>query len=598
MTQREPMGLAMAVRISPVGRQQFFDNQGRVAAGMKLFTYAATTATKLATFTSSTGGVQNANPIVLDSAGRTPSGLWLTDGTLYKFVLAPANDTDPPTSPIWSEDNINAGDATLTSLATSAGAALIGWIYAFSGAVASTVQNWISWQPVNVFGFMTVAQIADVQARTMALDVTAAIQAALDATNTGGEIYFPRGTYKITSTLTVKSGQTLTGTSRGVYSGITGSVLRGNTASLKLLQIQKGSAGVLIQNLMFWGSSTTYLASTVAILMQGSSAAGDSAINGVRIANCGFWRWEKAIYGGDTAVGGFQVSSIHIVDCVLGECLYGAYLDSSNADYWLMDNCTGSCAVNGSIIYVNRGGDIGIRNTTGSGADATTTAFLTINGGSAPIYVERCQAESIKYFLLVNSGGAGARVVMNCCVINGDILFTPQGALMFIACDVTNPVTMSADGRVIDLMSTWTLAGALTLNTNSFAVAEIGVNRPSNTSQVLAKFKAGSSVARLLKSQAGTIAIDSRLATEFCLNITAGTAFTVGNPTVEPDTTPRITIQVKNSSGGAMGVITWDTLYKMSAWTNPANGFSRAIDFQYDGTNWIQISQTGVDVPN
>lgn len=96
----------MAVRIAPDARQQFFDNQGNVLAGGKLFTYLAGTSTKQNTFTTSTGGVANANPIVLDSAGRTPNGVWLTEDILYKFVLAPANDTDPPVSPIWTEDNI------------------------------------------------------------------------------------------------------------------------------------------------------------------------------------------------------------------------------------------------------------------------------------------------------------------------------------------------------------------------------------------------------------------------------------------------------------------------------------------------------------
>lgn len=133
------MGLAMAVKIAPVGRQQFFDNQGRVAAGMKLFTYLATTTTKQATFTTAGGGVQNANPIVLDSAGRTPAGLWLTDGVLYKFVLAPANDTDPPTSPIWTEDNIASNDASLANLANTSnpalGDALIGFKQSNSGGV-------------------------------------------------------------------------------------------------------------------------------------------------------------------------------------------------------------------------------------------------------------------------------------------------------------------------------------------------------------------------------------------------------------------------------------------------------------------------------
>jgi hypothetical protein len=54
----------------------------------------------------------------------------------------------------------------------------------------------------NVFDFMTAAQIADVQARTTTLDVTAAVQAALDSNQA---VYFPAGIYKITATLTGKN---------------------------------------------------------------------------------------------------------------------------------------------------------------------------------------------------------------------------------------------------------------------------------------------------------------------------------------------------------------------------------------------------------
>ena len=96
----------MTVGIAPDARMQFFDDQGNVLAGGLLFTYLAGTTTKRATFTDSTGGVSNQNPIELDAAGRTPDGVWLSQGVAYKFVLAPANDTDPPASPMWSEDEI------------------------------------------------------------------------------------------------------------------------------------------------------------------------------------------------------------------------------------------------------------------------------------------------------------------------------------------------------------------------------------------------------------------------------------------------------------------------------------------------------------
>lgn len=81
----------MAVNLSPVGgvAAQFFDNNGNVLTGGKLFTYAAGTTTPVATFTSSLGTTAHTNPIVLDAAGRVPNGgeIWLTDGVTYKFVL-------------------------------------------------------------------------------------------------------------------------------------------------------------------------------------------------------------------------------------------------------------------------------------------------------------------------------------------------------------------------------------------------------------------------------------------------------------------------------------------------------------------------------
>ena len=80
----------MAVNLSPVGgvAAQFFNNDGVPLAGGLINTYAAGTNTPAATYTSASGSIAHSNPIVLDSAGRVPSGeIWLTDGVSYKFVL-------------------------------------------------------------------------------------------------------------------------------------------------------------------------------------------------------------------------------------------------------------------------------------------------------------------------------------------------------------------------------------------------------------------------------------------------------------------------------------------------------------------------------
>jgi hypothetical protein len=85
----------MAVNLSPIwgAGAQLFDNSGNVLTGGKIYTYAAGTTTPAATYTSSSGITANSNPIILNSAGRVPYEIWLTDGISYKFVLKDSNDT-------------------------------------------------------------------------------------------------------------------------------------------------------------------------------------------------------------------------------------------------------------------------------------------------------------------------------------------------------------------------------------------------------------------------------------------------------------------------------------------------------------------------
>jgi hypothetical protein len=79
-----------AVSLSAFGGvgAQFFDNNGVILTGGKIYTYEAGTTTPLATYTSSSGNTAHTNPIILNSAGRVPSGgeIWIAL-RLYKFVL-------------------------------------------------------------------------------------------------------------------------------------------------------------------------------------------------------------------------------------------------------------------------------------------------------------------------------------------------------------------------------------------------------------------------------------------------------------------------------------------------------------------------------
>ena len=94
----------MTAVLSPVAKQQFFDNNGMPLVGGKLFTYVPSSSTKRASYVDSAGITQNANPIILDFRGE--ANIWVPPNVPYKYVLAPSTDTDPPTHPIWSVDNL------------------------------------------------------------------------------------------------------------------------------------------------------------------------------------------------------------------------------------------------------------------------------------------------------------------------------------------------------------------------------------------------------------------------------------------------------------------------------------------------------------
>lgn len=179
-----------SVNLSPLGGAgwQFFDSNGNPLTGGLLYTYAAGTTTPEATYTTSAGSVANANPIVLDSAGRVVDQIWLTQGVSYKLELKTSLGT-----PIWTKDNIKGvNDVNASGVVYQPGG---------TGAVATTVQAALR-QRISAFDFMTPAQIASVQARDMVQDVTAPLQAFFDACR-GKRGYLPAGTYKKTAQITL-----------------------------------------------------------------------------------------------------------------------------------------------------------------------------------------------------------------------------------------------------------------------------------------------------------------------------------------------------------------------------------------------------------
>src|SRR5574337_856034 len=96
---------------APPPKLQFFvpGTQTPLAGGL-LFTYAAGTTTKQTTYSNADNSTPNTNPIVLDANGQCVC--FLDTSLQYAFTLAPSTDTDPPTNPYWTVDQIGYQDLT------------------------------------------------------------------------------------------------------------------------------------------------------------------------------------------------------------------------------------------------------------------------------------------------------------------------------------------------------------------------------------------------------------------------------------------------------------------------------------------------------
>lgn len=82
----------MPAYLSPLFNEPQSDANGNPLSGGKIFTYVGgSVSTPAATYTSSTGTVPQANPIILNSRGVPDNPIWLTGGAAYKFVLQDAN---------------------------------------------------------------------------------------------------------------------------------------------------------------------------------------------------------------------------------------------------------------------------------------------------------------------------------------------------------------------------------------------------------------------------------------------------------------------------------------------------------------------------
>ena len=128
----------MAGTVMPAPKFVGLDNNANPVSGGKLYTYVAGTTTPQPTYSDVNLTVANANPVILDSAGRATVFL---SGSSYKFVLTDADDVT-----IWTQDNVQAVapfSTNLDILGVAGEAILAGQAcYLSDGSGALTAGRW------------------------------------------------------------------------------------------------------------------------------------------------------------------------------------------------------------------------------------------------------------------------------------------------------------------------------------------------------------------------------------------------------------------------------------------------------------------------
>lgn len=230
--------------------------------------------------------------------------------------------------------------ADLASSATDKGAWLVRWIQAGAGAVA----RWVGDKLRDTVSVKDFGAVGDGSA-----DDTAAIQLALDY---GGQIYFPDGDYRVSSTLSITKQVTL---SAGMGSAwIISTVATGNVIEITGPTPGSGAAKVVIDGLQF---------GTAIVRTAGAYIQVSNGVYNVTISRC---RFERAYIGvRNTGVGGF---GFYVQDCIFYYSVQGSILIDNSAP-----------AVDQILQNINILGPADVSNDSQYGVKVTCAGDLTLN---------------------------------------------------------------------------------------------------------------------------------------------------------------------------------------------------------------------------
>lgn len=584
----------MTTPLLPVPLFRAFDSAGLPLAGGLLYTYAANTLTPKNTYSDAAGVQPNTNPVVLDSTGSAT--IRLIGGDAYKFVLKDSQGTTQWTVDYYQSNYLTQADVAIllnpqTPIEISIGVTPTNYAYPAGH--------------FNRYGNNTTPGTSDM--------TTALQNAYLQLANGGAPLTANAETYLITDTAF-----TITATQyRATIAGI----------SQRTIILNKASAGkptIKITGGQYFDISGLVLIGAAAFPNIGIELVKDGSST-----RCGNGKISKIVC--QTNGGGIHIqdtNTVVIEDYAYwpsGGSAFGGTIDTNGQPYGILADGTG--AVN-SVYLKNI-------NISGLNTVANGGCGIKIDGSSSVSYFQdwkidglNCETGPVATRRALWFRHADAAILENCFTENMQVLFDDgcvycnvqlqAGASGTLVLDGTQALggnsfftihdcsgksftADSANAMICQINNTW----AVSPGDSDSSVQKIRLSTRT-TGSVLEPDVLGAAglqsqkyitSARVTVTYSGTMNVDASAGNSFVITVTDNRAMVVN--VVNPSDGQRITITVKVAAG-AIGTFTWNANIKMTSWTNPANGFNRVLDIEYDSTDavWRQVYQSTADIPN
>jgi hypothetical protein len=639
----------MSVTPSPIGgfAAQFFDNNGVILSGGKIYTYAAGTTTPQATYTSASGVTPHANPIILDSAGRVPGGeIWLTDGLVYKFVIETAtnillgtydnitgvnsnfvnytvqeevitatagqtvfnlttiNYTPGTNSLTVYIDGVNqyVGDSYLetdSDTVTFTSGVHVGGEVKFTTAIQTTTgavdASTVSYDPPFTGAVLTnvenkLAQYVSVKDFGAVGDGVANDTAAiLAAIATGKPIYFPRPSVAYTTSQMINMT-----TPRALFADPE-TRIKLTAAGAAVIRFDYTGGGAFFDH---GGSLENFVLDGGGFAVDGLSLKGVISANfpNIRVTNVTgaglHMHWAQLCYFEN-----FTVSDN--VETFTTTPVNGVLADTAS--------CSANTFTNICIEKVSGAGIKGIslvnslflngtsegNGTTGIELGETPAAALTAIGNTfVGMDLEvNPTADIICYASTGNNDFIGLKAGFS----SGAVQIKANSTRNFFSGGITGgfAIEAGANNNTITSVSLLGVSATITDAGSNNRINDVyNISTPLRLPDTKLFTRTSASVAA-----AGSYTINCKTA-DYVVLEAAGSTMTVAAPTNAIDG-QAIDVSIWNVSGGAL-TVTWNAVFRTNGWVDPANGANRSIRFRYNSSfgRWYPIAMSQTDVAN